>query len=67
MRPGYQGLSPEEGRLATLPGRMSNIRENGALFKGLISLHFPADNSLRFLRGDTVGRILFRRRARRFL
>ena len=25
MRPGYQGLSPEEGRLATLPGRNYNI------------------------------------------
>jgi hypothetical protein len=40
MRPGYQGLSPEEGRLATLPGRITNIVDKSNFFKGLISLHF---------------------------
>jgi hypothetical protein len=42
MRPGYQGLSPEEGRLATLPGRTANIEQKLPLFKRLIPLDFAA-------------------------
>jgi hypothetical protein len=40
MRPGYQGLSPEQGRLATLPGRDVNIDDERPLFKRLKFLSF---------------------------
>lgn len=39
-RPGYQGLSPEQGRLATLPGRNPNIATQNSIFKPLKHLPF---------------------------